>query len=102
MIERKVTGYIDGSGGTLKATLNGHPATFEVGYKIFKWTCPDNPKLEAFLNKYAASYRSMTIDRTAESVFQILRPDITCTINSFEREQIPIYDSLPKVCEPSC
>lgn len=97
MNERKVTGYIGGSGGTLKATINGHPATFEVRYKILKWTCPANPTLEAFLNKYAPSYRSMTIDRTAESLFQILRPDIPCTIDSFEREQIPIYESLCQV-----
>ncbi len=81
MSEFKVGGYTDGDGGTLKATVNGHPASFDGEV----WTCLGDQKLAHNLTSISRTAKRATIDATAENALRLLVK--VWTIDSFTRDR---------------
>ena len=81
MKKPKIGGYTDGNGGTLKATVNGHPATFDGE----TWSFPSDPETEGYLNQLSRSERLATIDATAAHTLS--RVALSWSIDSFTRDR---------------
>lgn len=79
-----IAGWIDGIGGTLSATIDGHAATFDGK----TWSVPGQPGIEEDLNWLTAMHPRFTIDATAKATLSFYHD--RAKVLSFTREQFAV------------